>query len=306
MFRPLLSAQEDPLAYPEYFERLPFPLLGSGKLDGIRCLPDGALCLSRKLKPLRSYQCHDLFGELEYCDGELLAGDPHIEGIYNVTQSHVMSFNKPADDMRYYVFDNCKHLHWPFEDRFKMAQDYVAKLDRDDVILVEHELVEDLEHLLDFEKRRLEAGDEGIMMRTPGGIYKTGRATWLDEILYKLKRFVEAEGRVKGFEEKMLNINPQERREDGYAKRSKAKEGLVPAGTVGKFLVDYPGNPDYGLDRMDILVGPGSFTDKELQEMWNNPGKYLDGILKFRFQLFGIKDMPRQARASGWRDEMDM
>ena len=38
MFKPMLAPGEDPLSYPDYFDKLQYPLLGSPKFDGIRCI----------------------------------------------------------------------------------------------------------------------------------------------------------------------------------------------------------------------------------------------------------------------------
>ena len=38
IFKPMLAPGEDPLSYPDYFDKLQYPLLGSPKFDGIRCI----------------------------------------------------------------------------------------------------------------------------------------------------------------------------------------------------------------------------------------------------------------------------
>ena len=97
MFKPLLSPREDPLSYPDYFKKLQYPYLCSPKIDGIRGIVDGNnIMRSRTWKPIPSIQVQEELTRIEFLDGELTAGNPWLPNIYNVTQSHVMSFDKPA------------------------------------------------------------------------------------------------------------------------------------------------------------------------------------------------------------------
>jgi hypothetical protein len=175
---------------------------------------------------------------------------------------------------------------------------------KDNYYKVEHVELNSMQDLLEFENRELEKGFEGIMLRDPVGRYKQGRATMNEGIIYKVKRFQDAEGRVVGFVQRMENTNVQERDELGYAKRSSAKAGKVPVNMVGKFLVEWNG--------LMLEVAPGAFKHSELKEIWENQARYLEQsslgklFLKFRFFQHGSKDLPRFPRAVGWRTPQDM
>lgn len=297
-FKPLLAPGEDPKKFPDYFKKLQYPLLASPKYDGIRCIIKSNAAMSRTFKMLPSYQVQEMFGRLSHLDGEIIEGNPTDFDVYNRTQSHVMSEDKPGD-IKFYVFDY-SHPDWlarSYYERLDRAREIVNALD-ETVELIEHQYIENYDELIAYENAVLEQGFEGIMMRNPVAHYKQGRATFREGIIYKLKRFQDDEGVIIGFEEQMTNTNDLETDELGYAKRSYKKEGMVSAGTLGKFIILY--------GDQEITVAPGQFTHEQRKEIWENQGKYIHRLLKFRFFAHGVKDKPRFPRAIGFRDRMDV
>jgi DNA ligase-1 len=299
-FKPMLAPSNDPLNYPNYFKELRYPLLGSPKYDGIRGVVKDAWVKSRTLKPLPSYQVQDLFAGFADLDGEIIEGNPTDYGVYNRTQSFVMSEEKESDNLTFNVFDHTSltYARRPFMERLERAREAVDHYDSPNLVLIEHELIENETDLLIYEDKILELGFEGIMLRDPFGDYKFGRGTWREGLIYKLKRFQDSEGIVIGIEEAEENTNERTVDERGYAKRSAHQAGKIPKGMVGTFIVDFDG--------MKIRVAPGVYTHDERKEIWENPYLILGGIMKFRHFAHGIKTAPRHARALGLRNPMDM
>ena len=303
MYKPMLSPNEDPMSYPNYFSELRFPLLCSPKLDGIRCTVINGHCLSRTLKDLPSIHVQREFGHLDGLDGEIIVGSPRDEDVYNRTQSHVMSQDKPHPDFRFYAFDtNFVSLSKvPFKERLEIARDIIlehnAREENKQVMLVEHHLVHTLDELWKYEEMILQFGYEGIMMRDPEGIYKHGRGTFKQGLIYKLKRFADDEGVVVDFIEGTNNNNTKETDERGYSKRSTAKEGLTASGLLGTFIVDFNGE--------HVNVAPGKFNHDERKYIWEHKEAYIGELLKFRHFPRGVKEKPRFPRAIGFRDRMD-
>ena len=297
-FRPLLSPNESPQTRPTFFEEQEYPLLVSPKLDGIRATCRDRTLLSRTGKPIPSYQAQEEFSKIEFLDGELIEGNETDFDVYNRTQSHIMSADKPGD-LSYRVFD-FTHPDWldkPFYERLEHATSLINASNIPNVSSVFHSEVNNYDELIEYEDAQLELGYEGIMMRSPVGRYKQGRATFKEGIIYKLKRFTDLEGLVVGFEEAFTNINEQERDELGYAKRSSSKAGRIPANTLGKFIVLW-GN-------IEVRVSPGNFNHQQRKEIWDNREHHLHKYLKYRTFTHGTKDIPRHARALGFRDPMD-
>jgi len=210
-----------------------------------------------------------------------------------------MSEDKPGR-LTYYVFDFTEPsiVHKPFFERCMELNSIALLRELPNVQFVQQKLVENYEELIDYEGKILERGFEGIMMRSPIAHYKMGRATWREGIIYKLKRFQDAEGMVLGLQEQQTNTNVLQTDELGYAKRSYEKAGMVPANTLGKFIVDFNG--------IELTVAPGQFNHAERKEIWDNQERYIGKYLKFRFMTYGMKDLPRFPRAVGFRDTMDI
>ncbi len=309
MFKPMLAPGEDPMSFPDYFEKLQYPLLCSPKYDGIRCIIKNKRAMSRSFKILPSYQVQEEFTEFEHFDGELIEGNATDFDVYNRTQSHVMSENKPGE-LTYFVFDytHPEYLNKPFYERldflkskpFYQSFEFVEKAlgTAGRIRVVPHEHIENYDELIQYEEKCLKEGFEGIMMRNPIGQYKLGRGTFKEGLIYKLKRFKDSEGLLIDIFPMMENHNVLETDELGYAKRSSSKAGLVEGNIAGKFQVAFNG---------DILdVAPGSFNHAEREEMLLNKEKYIGEYLKFRYFNHGIKDKPRFPRAIGIRNLRDL
>ena len=326
MFRPILAPLDDPLKNPNFFEGLRYPLLVSPKLDGIRGVTRrmpildidedfcevhtgaySSLLLSRTLTELPSRQAQEAFSTRVGLDGELIAGSETDFGVYNRTQSHIMSANKPSELLSFRVFDTCDEemAGVAFEDRLEYARSLIAAYAKTislpvgcSVSLVEHRLCNNYDDLMLEEDRVLALGYEGLMLRTPDGPYKHNRVTFLEGYFWKLKRFQDDEGIIVEFEEGTRNTNEKTTDNKGYAERSTRKEGLVPSGTLGKFIVDFNG--------IAIKVAPGAFSHKDRKAIFDDQERFRFKTLKFRHLAHGATDLPRHARAVGFRDKMDM
>ncbi len=297
VFKPMLAPGEDPMSFPDYFKKLQYPLLCSPKYDGIRCIIKGKRAMSRSFKILPSYQAQEEFCSYEHYDGELIEGNATDFDVYNRTQSHVMSEDKPGN-LTFHVFDytHPEYLNRPFYERLEYLETMLGTTGQ--VRMVKHEYIESHDDLIAYENQCLQLGFEGIMMRNPIGQYKLGRGTFREGLIYKLKRFKDDEATLIDILPMMENHNILETDELGYAKRSSSKAGLVEGTIAGKFQVLY---------NNDILdVAPGSFNHSERREMFLNKEAYIGKQLKFRFFNHGIKDKPRFPRAIGIRNIMDL
>lgn len=298
MFKPLLAPGEDPLSYPDYFKNLQYPLLCSPKYDGIRCIIKSGRAMSRTFKMLPSYQVQEEFSKFEHFDGELIEGNPTDFDVYNRTQSHVMSEDKPGD-LTFHVFDytHPNDLNKPFYERLEILERTLGTTGK--VKLMAHQYIDNYAELIAYEEKCLQEGFEGIMMRNPVGRYKCGRGTFKEGIIYKLKRFKDTEAELVDILPMMENHNTLETDELGYAKRSSSKAGLVEGDIAGKYQVYYHG---------EILdIAPGSFNHDERREHLKNKENYIGKkFLKFRFFNHGIKDKPRHPRALGFRGFLDL
>ena len=289
MFKPLLAARDVD------FNKLKFPILVSPKFDGIRCVMLNGKAVSRTLKPIPNYYVRDLL-ESHVCgwpglDGELIVDSPTDPNCMQKTSSGIMSYDgKP--NFTYYVFDFISPT-----DGFSIRLNDLSNFNLPPYMkFVEHTLISNVKELEAYEEDIVSAGYEGVMIRSIDGRYKFGRSTVNEGILLKLKRFVDEEAIVIGFEEKLHNANVSTIDNLGHTKRSSHQDNLVLMGTLGSLVV-------YSNKWGVFNVGSG-FNDTQRQDIWDNQEKYLSNVLTFKYQLHGVKDKPRHPIFKCFREDI--
>ena len=289
-FKPLLAETL------ENWANIPYPVLASTKLDGIRAIIKDGVVYSRSMKPIRNEYVQELFGwaDLDGLDGELIVGDPTDKDVYLKTNSGVMSASG-CPDVKFYAFDRWDLADLPFVERESHLEDAALAVG---VVRLTQRLINNSEELLTYEKDALALGYEGVMLRRPEGVYKFGRSTAKEFILMKLKRFSDAEYKVVGFEERMKNNNEATKNELGYTERSTCQENLQGRGDLGALVLEFT-------DGQTFNCGTG-FTDKDRAEIWNNRDQYIGQLAKVKSFLIGVKDLPRFPVWQGFRNKEDM
>ena len=227
-FRPMLACSE---SAHNYFDALTFPLLASTKIDGIRATVRGGVVYARSNKPFPNPHLQAKFKDFEYYDGELVLGDPTSQSCCRDTGGVTNSKDKPVDGIHFHVFDHVGSLRSPY--KFRHEQLDCKGADDPAVHILDQVLIENLKDLLEFEEEVLEQGYEGLILRSPNAPYKCGRSTAKEQYLLKLKRFVDAEFEVIGFEERMKNNNAKVINELGRSKRSSHQENKSGRGDLG-------------------------------------------------------------------------
>jgi len=301
-----MSIQLKPmLAVAAELDKLKYPLLASVKYDGIRAIMQDGNLLSRKLKPIPNHYVREVLEAVlpDGVDGELLV----VNGTFNSCQSAFMS-QDGEPHFQYHMFDFVTDsLTEPASARLMKLQDMVAALIIKEpflanvLVVVDQKYITNETELMAFEEESVAAGWEGIMVRSINGKYKCGRSTLNEGLLLKIKRWTQSEGIVLSVEEQMRNDNEAEIDELGHTKRSSHQAGMVPAGTLGKFIVK-----EIGTDIV-LGVGTGVGMTKELrQAIWNERDKYIGKIVSFKSQASGQKDAPRFPIWVGFRNIDDL
>lgn len=295
-------------------DKIKYPVLGTPKLDGIRCLKLNSQALSRTFKPIPNPHIREMIETLPNgLDGEIMAGggsaprmiDFSADNLASAPETKfgeltgiVMSKNAGVSDFRYYVFDYIPNgdINAPYWLRMKWLAElslpgFIVK-----VLPVE---IHNRAELDAFEQKCIDEGYEGAMIRTPNSPYKCGRSTEKEGWLLKIKRFEDGEAIIIGFDEKMHNANEAVENAVGHTERSTRKDGMVPTGTLGTLLVrDLKTKIEFG-------IGSG-LDDETRKRIWDNRDKYLGKIVKYKYQPYGIKEAPRFPVFLGFRDPDDM
>jgi DNA ligase-1 len=296
--RPLLAAKTTDAD----LQRAKYPMLASPKIDGIRALAAGCL-LSRSLKPIPNAHTQGLFSKPEFhgFDGELVVGNPTDKNLMQQTNSGVMSRGgKPA--VKYYVFDLWE-MNAPFAARYDAmcnlvtaGQDYFKM---QELQIVPHERVSSYEELLTLEAAYLEAGYEGVMLRSLNGRYKQNRSTVREGILLKVKRFVDSEATVLDYEPLYRNENAATVDERGYTKRSTHQDNKIADDLLGALYVQdlHSG--------VKFSIGSG-LTLSQRQRLWADRSSLVGRIIKYKSFPVGVKDKPRIPIFLGFRSPLDL
>lgn len=273
--------------------KLSFPKLASPKLDGVRALKGNEDLLSRTLKPIPNRYAQKIFRVLpEGLDGELILGDPQAKDVYRRTVSCVMSEFASIEGLYWYLFDVQKPLL--LEERLKLLTELLESFSELPVKLVPQVPVGSLEELLSLEEQWVEAGYEGLMLRSLKSPYKHGRSTLREGYLLKLKRFCDSEAFVVGITELQHNLNEPEVNELGYSSRSSKKEGKVASALLGSLIVwDL-------VSEVEFEIGSG-FTLEERAQLFAHPP--INRVAKYKYFPSGGKDKPRHPTFLGWRED---
>lgn len=279
------------LAKPVEMEKLRFPCIAQPKIDGIRAIIRDGQLWSRTLKPIPNQFIQQYFADIamdtiEGLDGELVVGAPNAKDLFQVTTSGVMS-EGGEPDFRYDVFDI-----WNSPDsartRMEQAQERAESLERKNPRILWTPTVEvpNVEILTELRSIYMEQGMEGMIIRDPDSLYKSGRSTVNEGCLLKWKEWVDEEGTVIAFEELMHNGNAATIDALGHTKRSSHQANKIPGNMLGALVVE---NPKY---TTPLRVGSG-FTMAQRQEIWDNKPTYKGQLVKYKHFPIGQKDLPR-------------
>jgi DNA ligase-1 len=283
-------------------DTLSFPVWATPKVDGIRALKIDNQLVSRTFKPIRNTWINSELSKMlpKGSDGEILVKD----GTFQDTTSMVMSFDKGKRcKIFYYMFDYVK------DDPRRMYLDRMEDLKScnicSDGVSVEMTVIKlipikinNVKELDDYEEAMLLEGFEGVMIRRGDGVYKMGRSTEKQGILLKVKRFIDSEAKIIGFNEKEKNTNEKKLNELGNYSRSSKKEGMILMDTLGSFQVCHN-------EFDDFEVGTG-LTDEYRKNVWNNKDDFMGKMIKFKYFPIGMKNSPRHPTFLGLRDLDDM
>lgn len=274
----------------------------SPKLDGIRCIIRDGVAVSRTLKPIRNRYIQSCLGKSVFngFDGELIVGAMRGEGVFQRTTSGVMSeFGEP--DFRFYVFDDCYMPYNSYYDRLLHLDKTInGRKDSPYIQLLQQTDVPDLEALERLEQMWVDEGYEGAILRWAGSPYKQGRSTLRERYMLKLKRFLDSEAQIIGFEELQHNDNEAIIDDRGYTVRSSHKDKKRGGNTLGKIRVQ-----DIHRSGWEFSIGSGFDADLR-SKIWQSQPDYLGRIVKYKYLPIGTLDLPRHPIFLGFRDPIDV
>ena len=285
--KPLLAGKFDS-------EKAKFPYAATPKIDGIRFLMVGGAALTRSFKPIRNEYLQKILSSNlpDGIDGELTSGSTFQEC------SSIMRI-KGEPEFKVWIFDfvNPKGEVKPYKERMNELRKFES-FNIPSYEILFPTIVSNQEQIDQLMIKNLNAGYEGLMLRDPNGIYKFGRSSVKENILLKVKEFMDDEAEIIAFREKMVNTNEGLKDNFGRTKRSSCQAGLKPSGTLGGFILR-------NSEGLEFSCGSG-LNDALRDEIWKNQSKYLGKLVKYKYMSKGIKELPRHPVFIGFRDETDL
>lgn len=271
----------------------------SEKLDGIRCIVFGGVAYSRSLKripnlSIQAYVQHHAEA-MEGMDGELIVGDKNAPDVFNQSTSGVMRIEGDPD-FTFWAFDRWHHsATWLERYAFLVNNNLLP----DRVKVLEHFLVEDEASIDHFEAKMLAQGAEGIMLRDSDAKYKCGRSGTKNPELQKVKRFVDNEFEIIGWEPKYTNTNEAKTNELGRTARSTAKDGMVALDTMGSLILR--------TSKGDTFSCGSGMTDAIREDLWERRETLMGQLAKVKyFDVGNGYNVPRFPVLVGIRHKDDL
>jgi len=301
------------------YEHIQYPVLGSGKLDGMRAIiRDGGIFSRthiRQNEKLHTYFQHVV--NAVHQEGLVLDGE-----IWSPTLAfnQIMSaIHKPfvvGVDLQFHVFDIMTEEEWyrgterPFLDRVQHYTDWVTRRFAAETVpswnviqAVDQARIttpEDLEKLMVY---ALSRGLEGCVIRDPQGQYKHGRATLREGLMYKFKVWETLDAQIIGFEQstEMIKLLESERKRtaSGLLKNetSRDKRQLVDA-VASVHLQDREGNTFFASS------GPGKVFDAA-GLTWATRETFKGKWVEVRHQSHGKHKKPRMPSVIRFRPDLE-
>lgn len=277
---------------PDIDKDIKFPVLASGKLDGVRGCVQGGTLVSRSLKAhtlnrsVSAYMSKPIF---EGLDGEIcLKGQRWND--FNANQSAFTSMGGEPEFLCH-VFDDISLPYMSAKKRKDLTKERCKVLfDLGyNIAFCEQHVITNAADLRALYNSYRERGYEGLIVMDPDGLYKHGRSTLNQGTSLKLKPQNDSEAIVTGFEELMHNLD---------AGNSKKLENMVPGNKLGALVVDWNG--------VKFNIGSG-FTDAIRVEVWNKQDFYLGKHVTFKYmETFPDTGAPRGPIFKGFRSKVDL
>lgn len=288
-------------------DNIKYPILASYKLDGIRCIFYKGEMLSRSLKPIQNKQLREKFKPLiDYSrehniilDGEIYSPELTFQAITKFVMTKDFTDQKTIkkhgkvltipEHLKYYAFDTVGKSDGAFEVGFNQR---LLNLTPDMgnfkeiVTVVKHEYLSSKEEVEQYFETALEEGYEGLILREPNGRYKCGRGTLKEGLIYKLKKFIDFDGKIIDvIQSTEANVDAEKTiNELNRSVTSKKKGDRHFIEKASAFLVQYEGN------QLKVVI---AMSDKEKKEVWYNKKYYIGKWITYKGMLIGAKNVVR-------------
>jgi len=286
-------------------------MYASIKYDGFRGTLLNGLFMSPEMKPTPNKQLWRHFETLieiavEYdvvFDGELWSPILAFSDLSSRLRSHQGSLA----ECEYHIFDVIDTAEWNNEvkttkyiDRYVRLNSFESKLPINCKIVKQHTCL-NASRAAELYAKFLAAGCEGVILRSPNGLYKNNRCTHLESNCLKFKHFQTTDAIITSViqRRKMKNVertyNPL-----GLLEKIHTAESYDLDDAVGAFEVRLP---DGKLTSVNLGRG---FSYNDRQKLWLERETLVGKAVEFKWMPHGTKDLPRIGSVVRFRPDKDL
>jgi DNA ligase-1 len=298
-FKPLLAPNEK-----VDLSTLSYPFLASKKLDGIRCIFYKGQILSRSLKQIQNKQLRERFESLRkfteetqcILDGEIYSPKLSFQEITHFVMTQDLCDEQLPEHLKFYCFDCLTDENLVFQRRIGDVEYHSFHMKN--LILVTHKRVNNVQDVESYFEEVLKEGYEGLILRNPESLYKFGRGTIKEGIIFKVKPFVTFDAQITGVVQATEANEDAEKKinELGRSVTSKKKEDRHAILKASAFWVNYENKP------LKVVL---AMTDFEKIDIWINRAGLIGKWIEYKGMLVGSKDVPRHPVMIRFREDKD-
>lgn len=259
--------------------------------------------VSKKCKPVKSRSDETKIVICANCGKKV-----EKSGKFSDMQSVIRAQDKPIPkDFRFFVFDCLvpdETRNRTYGDRLFNLQKMIGDARFRNVEAIEQRILYGPVDAKKMYVEAVEAGYEGIMVRSKDAKYKFGRATLREGIIYKFKQFNTADAKIVGFQQatrmkEEVRLGERTRDAMGRLEQSHKQDDYELYESLGAFIVRL----DNGLDcKIGLAKG---YDQSDRDRFWRERDKLLGKWIEFEFIDVGIKDRPRSGRMVRFRSDKD-
>jgi DNA ligase-1 len=227
--------------------------------------------------------------------------DPTYDGKYKgMTEDKYENYHTALiDDIMFNVFDCIAHdsAGEPINDIYLVRQARLCRLSGEFgnhlMVVVDQVRVKNADEVRAMFKIALDEEYEGLILKSPDGLYKFGRSTINEGTSFKVKPFIELSGRIIGVQQATVVREGAEKtiNELGRSVTSKKKDDRVLIEKASAFIVEYN-----GLQVKPVIAA----TDAEKEQIWADREQYIGCEVLYKGMDVGAKDVPRHPVALRW------
>lgn len=319
IFRPMKAPNEELVGKTAYdkVKNLNYPLIGSFKYDGFRCIFYDGQMRTASLKSFNNIYVNNKFQPIidfikiqpnsnHLLDGELLAPAIPFNIFSGIFRSDEMLL---PEDTNFFLFDTVYNDNFdePFQDRIKRI-DTIVNLFPKLITKAKQKILFSPEEVIKFYEEALNwigvyQGEEhfvcdGLILRSPLSRYKKGRGTLKEGLIFKLKPYQTFDAKIIAVEEG-TNVDPKAKKkinEMGYSETSKKKADRILGGWAKNFVVMHEGQ------KLSVSIKD---TKEKKVYIWQHQDEFIGKTVEYKGLMVGVVDLPRHPTQVRMRPDKD-